>query len=90
MRAIIRALKQHKAGLISDSEWHDLLALESHRSEIQDAGDERMQDVFVMMKGIKGYCGTEHSEEMILNLACIVWRDLDSILHVDPGLRASG
>ena len=65
-------LKQHKARLLPESEWEELLTLESHSDDLRKTGGERWQDIFIMMKGIKSYCGTDHSQETILRLACMV------------------
>jgi hypothetical protein len=65
-------LKQHKAGLIPDSEWDELLGLQSHYNDMLSAGGERWQDAFIMMKGIKTYCDTDHSQDTILRLTCTV------------------
>ncbi|EXJ64476.1 hypothetical protein A1O7_00812 [Cladophialophora yegresii CBS 114405] len=72
VRAIVRVLKQHKAGLLPESEWEQLLSLESHYGDLISAGGSRWQDIFIMMKGIKAYCGTDHSQETILRLACML------------------
>ncbi len=72
VRADVRVLRQHDAGLVSPLRWDELLALESHYDELLQAGGQRWQDVFIMMKGIKSYCGTEHSQDTILRLACVV------------------
>ncbi|OAP56386.1 hypothetical protein AYL99_09565 [Fonsecaea erecta] len=71
-RAIIRLLKQHRANLLPHSEWDQLLALESHQEDLLKAGGERWQDAFIAMKGIKSYCGTEHSEATILRITCML------------------
>ena len=73
VRAIIRVLKQQEAELLPENEWGDLLATESHFDDsIKD--QKRWQDLFIMSKGIKSYCGTDHSQETILHLACKVIR----------------
>lgn len=68
----MRALKQHDAGLLPEREWDELLGLESHYDELLGAGGQRWQDVFIMMKGVKSYAGTGHSQDEILRLGCIV------------------
>ncbi|OQV01232.1 SET domain-containing protein [Cladophialophora immunda] len=96
-RAIIRLLKQHKAQLLSQSEWDQLLTLESHQEDLIKAGGQRWQDIFIMMKGIKSYCGTNHSEETVLRISCILlvnsftltnptFDSLGLILHPKPAL----
>ena len=72
VRAIVRVLKQHKAGLLPDSEWGELFGLQSHYDHMLNAGGERWQDAFIMMKGVKTYCGTDHSQDTILRLTCTV------------------
>ncbi|KIX96924.1 uncharacterized protein Z520_07038 [Fonsecaea multimorphosa CBS 102226] len=90
-RSIIRLLKQHEANLLPHSEWDQLLALKSHQE------DFLREDLFIMMKGIKSYCGTNHSEETILRIACVLlvnsftltnptYDPLGSILHPKPAL----
>ncbi|KIW90463.1 uncharacterized protein Z519_09109 [Cladophialophora bantiana CBS 173.52] len=97
VRAIVRLLKQHKAHLLPHSEWDQLLALESHQEDLLNAGGKRCQEIFIMMKGIKSYCGTDHSEETILRLACVLlinsftltnptFDSLGLILHPTPAL----
>ncbi|OCT53956.1 hypothetical protein CLCR_09901 [Cladophialophora carrionii] len=97
VRAIVRVLKQHKAGLLPESEWEQLLALESHYDDLINAGGPRWQDIFIMMKGIKSYCGTDHSQETILRLACMLlvnsftltnpaFDSLGMVLHPRPAL----
>jgi hypothetical protein len=72
----VRVLKQHTAGLLPESEWEQLLALESHYDDLIRAGGTRWQDIFIMMKGIKSYCGTDHNQETILRLVCVVRRTI--------------
>ncbi|EXJ89664.1 hypothetical protein A1O3_02731 [Capronia epimyces CBS 606.96] len=72
VRAIIRLLKQYKAGMLPDGEWEQLLALESHQEDFAKAGGQRWQDLLIMMQGIKGYSGTDESPDLILRLVCVL------------------
>jgi hypothetical protein len=74
VRAIVRLLKQHAAGLLPDGEWEQMLSLESHYRDLLDAGGDRWQDAFLMAKGVKGYCATDHSQELVLKIVCVVRR----------------
>jgi hypothetical protein len=71
-RAIIRLLKQQKAGLVSHADWTGLLDLQSHYDDFIRAGGEVWENLSIMSQGIKGYCGTDHSLDMILRLVCMV------------------
>ncbi|KIW77954.1 hypothetical protein Z517_07787 [Fonsecaea pedrosoi CBS 271.37] len=96
-RALIRLLKQHKAHLLLRAEWDQLLALETHREDLIKAEDQRFQDSFIMMKGVKSYCGTDHDEETIFRIACVLlinsftlttptFDSVGLILHPKPAL----
>ncbi|KAJ9608858.1 hypothetical protein H2200_006629 [Cladophialophora chaetospira] len=87
-RAIVRLLKQHKAVLLLESEWEELLALESHYDEMLQAGGRRWQDLFIMMQGIKEYCGTEHSQDTILRLMCMLM--VNSFTLTNPAFESIG
>lgn len=72
VRAVIRLLRQHKAELLPEGEWEQLLALESHQDDLAKSESRRWQDLLIMMQGIKGYSETEHSPDLILRLICVV------------------
>lgn len=80
-RGLIRLIKQHKAGLLVEGGWEQLLALESHQDDLRTIGGhqgrQRWQDLLLMTQAIKSYSATELSLELILQLLCIV----------RPGLR---
>lgn len=58
VRAIIRLLKQHKPGLLPDTEFDELMALESHLDDFRQSGSETYPEIVLMMKATKSYSGT--------------------------------
>ncbi|KAL2425377.1 hypothetical protein ABEF91_007392 [Exophiala dermatitidis] len=97
VRAVIRLLKQHKAGILPPGEWEQLLALQSHQQDLANAGGQRWQDLLIMSQGIKGYSGTDEDDDLILRLSCAVivnsftlsnatFDSIGVILHPKPAL----
>ncbi|KIW16061.1 hypothetical protein PV08_06112 [Exophiala spinifera] len=70
VRAMIRLLKQHKAGLLLAGEWDQLLSLESHVDQICSAGGERLEDLLLMTQAIKSYSGSDLDPQLILRVLC--------------------
>lgn len=72
VRGVMRLLLQRQNGLVSDTEWNQLLSLESHHDDLSTAGGDRWQNVFLMTKAIKTYSGTTESIDTILKICCIM------------------
>ncbi|KAK5418117.1 hypothetical protein LTR06_001866 [Exophiala xenobiotica] len=70
VRAMVRLLKQQKAGQIPPEEWMHLLSLTSHADDISRAGGERWENLSLMTQGIQAYSGSDQSPELILRLLC--------------------
>lgn len=77
IRAVIRLLKQRKANLIDDTEWKEILQLQSHQEELVAVGGSTWENLQISVEAVKKYANSEESREIILHLLCVVSLLLD-------------
>jgi hypothetical protein len=69
---VSRLLKQRQSGRISDHEWEQLLALQSHQEHLMAVNKEQREKLSILTEAIQNFSAPDESAQTILQLLCRV------------------
>ncbi|KAI9831374.1 MAG: hypothetical protein M1826_003547 [Phylliscum demangeonii] len=69
-RALVRLLKLHQKGQITEADWAAVLQSQSHREDFKAMDPVRWQDMCLMSQGAAAYSGTRLSVDEVIDLCC--------------------